>query len=112
MLENNIHRDWFRESKEYKFHSIRKKYTVNGVTFCYIDDFKMHLTKCIDVYLYNLKYYKGYGGNIYGFFRYIPSCFDYPYHEANGKLSKWGMISEKWEDKYRHTIYLENEEHS
>lgn len=117
MLENNIHREWFINSKEHKFYSISKEYpvkmyTVYGVTFCDDDDFKTHLEKCIDVYIYNINRYSGYGGCIYGFFRYIPSCFDYPYHEVNGKLSKWGRISEKWEDKYKHTIYLENEEHS
>lgn len=111
MLENNIHREWFINSKEHKF-KILNRNRIYGIKFYKDDDFKTHLEKCIDVYIYNINRYRGYGGYIYGFFRYIPSCFDYPYHEVNGKLSKWGRISEKWEDKYKHTIYLENEEHS
>ena len=97
MLENRIHQEWFKESKEYKLGDCGG--IVHGVTFLEDDDFKTHLEKSIKVYTIGASY----NDYIYGFFRYIPSCFDYHFYLDNGTTSKWGRISDKWENKYSHT---------
>jgi hypothetical protein len=94
MLENRIQEDWFNESKRHKSNS-----EIYGIRFYVGDDFKTHLMKSIEVYSpYN------YDGTIYGFFRFIPSCFDYCYRDSYGNKTKWGLISDKWENKYKHTM--------
>ena len=102
MMENNIAREWFEESKSYKlsarYKHIFPKYFEIG-KFDKNDDFKTHLEKCIEVYVGGALDF--YNGCIYGFFRHIPTSFEYLFSASN-----WSRISKKWEEKYRHIKFV------
>ena len=103
MLENNIIRDWFQESMTYK---LSKRYRLAFPEMRSIgkfdekDNFRTHLEKCIEVYINSRNFREYYNGCIYGFFRHIPTSFEYP------SGSNWSKISKKWEETYRHIKFV------
>ena len=107
MMENRIQKEWFEKSKASKF-SNKREYSqryFDGVSLSKYDDFKTHLSKCVDIYINNTcgnNSYSYYDRTIRGFFRFIPSSFMYQWK------SFWHKISEKWENKYYDTKYIEH----
>lgn len=105
MMENRIQKEWFEKSKASKFPIKRNdQHFYDGVSLNKYDDFKTHLSKCVDIYLNNTctnNSYNYYDRTIRGFFRFIPSSFIYQWK------SFWNGISEKWENKYHDTKYVE-----
>lgn len=106
MMENRIQKEWFEKSKASKF-PIKRDYQhyYDGVSLNKYDDFKTHLSKCVDIYINNTcinNSYSYYDRTIRGFFRFIPSSFMYQWK------SFWHKISDKWETKYHDTKYIEH----
>ena len=107
MMENRIQKEWFEKSKASKF-SIKRDYYqhyYDETSLSKYDDFKAHLSKCVDIYINNTcinNSYCYYDGTIRGFFRFIPSSFMYQWK------SFWHKISDKWETKYHDTKYIEH----
>ena len=106
MMENRIQKEWFEKSKASKFPFRGDYYRYyDGVSLNEYDDFKTHLSKCVDIYINNTcnnKSYNYYDKTIRGFFRFIPSSFMYTWE------SFWHEISDKWETKYHETKYIEH----
>ena len=107
MMENRIQKEWFEKSKASKFSSKRSYYQpyYDKISLSKYDDFKTHLSKCVDIYINNTcsnNSYCYYDGTIRGFFRFIPSSFMYQWKGF------WHRISEKWEAKYYDTKYIEH----
>lgn len=106
MMENRIQKEWFEKSKASKF-PIKRDYQhyYDGVSLNKYDDFKTHLSKCVDIYINNTcinNSYSYYDRTIRGFFRFIPSSFMYQWK------GYWHGISDKWETKYHDTKYIEH----
>jgi len=101
MLENRIQKDWFEASKKFKKFK-KDDHDTRYINFDEYDDFKTHLMKSIDAYDSSGMY----GYTIRGFFRWIPSSFPYNYRDYLGNITKWGIISDKWESKYYETFYI------
>ena len=98
LLKNNIHREWYENSLEYKLKCVNSAYRPN---YSRSDDFKTFLEKSINVYI---DYMRRFDMSIGRFFYYIPASLDFYRVE---KASQWEKITIKWYSKYCCTKYEE-----
>ena len=102
LLKNNIHREWYEDSLEYKLECVNPIYNTN---YSRSDDFRTYLEKSINVYIDFMHRFRVFNGCIGGFFYHAPSSFDFRYKHLI--TNQWLEIAREWNSKYCHTKYVE-----